>query len=268
MLADAHYPPNYFFSPTHPITIAMVGVGGNGSLLLARLARLDHALVQMGHPGLHVTVFDGDTVQPSNVGRQLFAPLDVGENKAVCAVTKINMTFGLAWKAVPEHIRANDSGLRANILITCVDGAEFRLQLAKQLERPYSGLYPYRKQWYWLDLGNGKYFGQFVLGSLFKEDGRGVGESEVGRLKNIVDMFPDILNMENEREQGRGCSYAEKLQEQSLFINDVLTASTVHCLYELLVNKKLVYHGAFVNLETGTTNPIPVRVKDLARKES
>ena len=71
METNAHYPPNYFFSPTHPITIALVGAGGNGSLLLARLARLDHALFQMGHPGLHLTVFDGDTVQPSNVGRQL-----------------------------------------------------------------------------------------------------------------------------------------------------------------------------------------------------
>ncbi|UOY04961.1 ThiF family adenylyltransferase [Muricauda sp. SCSIO 64092] len=49
----------------------------------------------MGHPGLHLTVFDGDTVQPSNVGRQGYVPRDVGENKAICAVTKINMSFGL-----------------------------------------------------------------------------------------------------------------------------------------------------------------------------
>ena len=259
MKTDYHYAPNYFFAPTHPITIALVGAGGNGSLVLARLARLDHALVQLGHPGIYVTVFDGDMVQPSNVGRQLYAPQDVGGNKAICAVTKVNHTFGLQWDAVPERIGADDKRLHANLIISCVDGADFRLELAKVLEHPHSSSYPYENQHYWLDLGNGKYFGQYVLGNLQHNDRPSNGEVQNQKLDHIVDLFPDLSKMEDEVEQGKGCSYADKLQEQSLFINDALSSMAVHCLYELLVNKKIKYHGAFVNLETGRTNPLPIK---------
>ncbi|TLP81846.1 PRTRC system ThiF family protein [Maribacter sp. ACAM166] len=261
MKTDYHYAPNYFFAPTHPITIALIGAGGNGSLMLARLARLDHALVQLEHPGIYVTVFDGDVVQPSNVGRQLYAPQDVGGNKAICAVTKVNHTFGLQWDAVPERIEATDERLFCNLIISCVDGADFRLQLAKVLENSNSSHFPYKHQYYWMDLGNGKYFGQYILGNLSNDDGTTEVQAQYHKLDHIVDMFPNLLAMEDDVEQGRGCSYAEKLQEQSLFVNDVLTSMAVHCLYELLINKKIQYHGAFVNLETGKTNPIPIPIK-------
>ena len=43
------------------VRVHLVGVGGNGAQMAARLARLDVAMRALGHPaGLHVTAFDSD----------------------------------------------------------------------------------------------------------------------------------------------------------------------------------------------------------------
>ena len=60
------------------------------------------ALQALGHPGLHVTVFDPDTVSQANIGRQLFSETELGLNKAVSLVTRINRFFGYAWTAEPK----------------------------------------------------------------------------------------------------------------------------------------------------------------------
>ena len=57
-----HFVAPYFLNPVHRISIDLVGVGGSGCQMLSALARIDHALYAMGHPGLKVTAYDPDTV--------------------------------------------------------------------------------------------------------------------------------------------------------------------------------------------------------------
>jgi len=90
-----HYAPTYFIEPTHPLTIALIGCGGTGSLVAPRLARLDYVLKELGLPGLYVTVYDGDTVEQNNVGRQNFNKNDIGDYKAANIVQKMNLSYGL-----------------------------------------------------------------------------------------------------------------------------------------------------------------------------
>ncbi|WP_238218572.1 ThiF family adenylyltransferase, partial [Caballeronia novacaledonica] len=69
--------------------VVVVGAGGTGSAVLPSLARLHHAMLELGHPGgIECTVFDDDTVSPTNVGRQGFYPNDVGEYKAALIVNR------------------------------------------------------------------------------------------------------------------------------------------------------------------------------------
>lgn len=259
MKTRIHFAPNYFYDPTHPITIALIGVGGSGSLLLARLARMDYALQQIGHPGVHVIVYDSDRVEPNNVGRQLYTLLDVGEYKVVNVVNKVNMAFGLQWQGIPMDALPDGEDIRANIIITCVDNALFRVQLAQSLRYPFKG-FEYDTMYYWLDLGNSRNTGQFVLGTLFHEEREIEREDfeQIGKLKNIIDFFPDLDVHDTSSLQGSGCRYSDKLREQSLFINDVLVAHASDCLFRLLYHKQIQKHGAFVNLETGRVNPILV----------
>ena len=259
MKTRIHIAPNYFFNPTHPITISLIGVGGSGSLFSSRLARLDYALREIGHPGLHVKAFDADIVEPMNIGRQLFTPSDVGEKKVHCSLTKINHAFGLQWEGLPKNARYVGEDVHSNIVISCVDNAKFRFELSKTMQRPPSGR-DYQNMYYWLDLGNSRNTGQYILGSCFKEN-RNLDNKEiepVQKLKNIIDLFPNIQEHDTPSIQGLGCSYEDKLKEQSLFINDVLVAHASDCLSKLLVFKQIKVHGGFVNLDNGMVNSIKV----------
>ncbi|GMN05478.1 MAG: PRTRC system ThiF family protein [Bacteroidota bacterium] len=259
MKTRIHFAPNYFYNPTHPITIALIGVGGTGSLMLARLARMDFALRQIGHPGLHIIAYDSDMVENNNVGRQLYALSDVGEYKVVNAVNKVNIAFGLQWEGIPMDALPDGEDIRANIIITCVDNARFRTLLSKSLAFPFKGS-EYQSMFYWLDIGNCRDSGQFVLGTLFEEE-RNMEREDfemVDKLKNIIDFFPDLDAHDIPRLQGAGCAYSDKLNEQSLFINDVLVAHASDCLFRLLYHKQIQKHGAFVNLESGKVNSILV----------
>ncbi len=259
MKPSIHFAHNYFYNPTHPITVVLIGVGGTGSLMLARLARMDYALRQTGHPGLHVTAYDSDTVEPNNIGRQLYTVSDIGEYKVVNAVGKVNMAFGLQWRGIPMDALPEGADLLANIIITCVDDARFRIQLAQSVRQHYTRSDD-KKRYYWLDLGNARNTGQFVLGTLFDTERKMEREDfeMVDDLRNIIDFFPDLEAQDTPTLQGAGCAYSDKLQEQSLFINDVLVAHASDCLFRLLYHKQIQKHGAFVNLESGKVNSIGV----------
>src|SRR5438477_552904 len=88
------------------VRVHLVGVGGNGAQMAARLARLDVAMQALGHPaGLHVTAFDSDAVSEANVGRQLYSPSDVGQNKALLTIHRLNLFYGLDWSARSSRSR-------------------------------------------------------------------------------------------------------------------------------------------------------------------
>ena len=79
-----HYTDRYLLNPYHPVTVFVIGAGGTGSQVATGLARISVALQALGHPGLHVTVFDPDTVTEANIGRQLFSGSELGLNKGTC----------------------------------------------------------------------------------------------------------------------------------------------------------------------------------------
>ena len=63
-----HYTDSYLLKPYHPVTIHVAGAGGTGSQVITNLARMNVALQALGHPGLHVTVFDPDIITEANIG--------------------------------------------------------------------------------------------------------------------------------------------------------------------------------------------------------
>jgi PRTRC genetic system ThiF family protein len=93
-------PDTGFWAPAtlleRPIRVLLIGAGGTGGEMLDRLIRLHFGLVRTGHPGgLDVTLWDGDTVSDANIGRQRFAPCDIGYNKADLLIHRANLAFGL-----------------------------------------------------------------------------------------------------------------------------------------------------------------------------
>ncbi len=154
-----HYVHPSIVASRRPIDITLIGAGGTGSQIVSGLARMNQALKALGSSGLHVRVFDGDSVNQSNVGRQLFSPSDIGKNKAVVLLTRLNMFFGTSWEA---HSYNASKGLRlpGGIVISAVDDVDTRY-LIRDIGKNSGAVY-------WVDTGNTTSTGQVVLGTLNK----------------------------------------------------------------------------------------------------
>ena len=232
------------------VRVHLVGVGGNGAQMAGCLARLDIAMRALGHPGgLHVVAFDADDVSPSNVGRQLYSPSDVGQNKALLTIHRLNLFYGLDWQGRPwryEQLRPNDA--TADIVVSCVDSRSARRVLHQVLIHPACGTR------YWLDLGNTESTAQAVLGEPART-GRGADEV---RLPCVTELFPELLDADLPDDNAPSCSVRMSLASQGLFVNDTVVRFAAQLLYELFSRGRLAQHGVVINLASNRTGPIDV----------
>ncbi|MFP3647887.1 PRTRC system ThiF family protein, partial [Paraburkholderia sp. SIMBA_054] len=226
-----------------PWKVVVVGAGGTGSALLPSLARLHHAMIELGHPGgIECVVYDDDTVSEFNVGRQGFYPNDVGQYKATLLVNRLNLLMGTNWKAEPRRVDSK-LNLYADMVIGCVDSRRARYAIAQAAKRG--------KVRYYLDCGNETDRGQVILGEF--------GKARRDRLPHVGDLFPDLLNPKNDKgDDAPSCSMADALRKQSLVINQAISVQAFNLLWSLFRNGGLNFSGVFVNLATGRTNPIPI----------
>ena len=233
-------PSNWF---SRPVNIVVVGVGGTGSEVLASLARIDYAIRELGHQGLKVTAWDGDIVEKPNVGRQAFYPADIGHNKAIVTVQRINYLFGLEWEAIPKMFDTENIRLNCDLIITCVDVAQFRADLALKMQDNFN-------KTLWLDAGNGSHTGQVILGHL------GGAGSNGFHLPNVFDFYPDLDGMVDDNTPS--CSMEEALVNQDLPINRTIANIVMQLVWSLLRHGGLSIQGAYVNIRTGVQTPINI----------
>jgi PRTRC genetic system ThiF family protein len=227
--------------------IALIGCGGNGSQMLTGLARLNHAITALGHPGLQVRAYDPDTVSEANMGRQLFGSFDVGASKAHVLVNRVNAFFGLNWEAV--YGRFDNDSHRYDIAIACVDSARTRHEVSRILTR--QGVH------YLMDLGNRAADGQVLFGELTDQP-RLVVPGHV-RLPSPYTVLPELVDLSAPEDDTPSCGLAEALERQELFVNQSIVTPALSILWEFFRHGRLTWHGAFVNLRTGSMRPLNVR---------
>ena len=256
-----HFTDRYLLNPRHPVTVFVIGAGGTGSQVITNLARMSMALQALGHPGLHVTVFDPDTVSQANIGRQLFSETELGLNKAVSLVTRINCFFGYAWTAEPQCFPTrNFSGeSTANIIITCTDNIRSRLTLWKFLKKVRKeNISDHSAPIYWMDSGNSQTKGQVIIGTVREKVLQPSSQEYIPMPKmNVITEEVDYAKIK-EKESGPSCSLAEALEKQDLFINSTLAQLGCNILWIMFRHGMIEHHGLFLNLETMKVNPIGV----------
>lgn len=230
------------------VHVHLAGVGGNGAQMAARLARLDIAMRALGHPGgLRVTAWDPDEVSESNVGRQLYSPSDVGLNKAVLTIHRLNLFYGLDWSAVPGRYAPTTSPSEPTLVVSCVDSRAARRELHTAT----------RGACYWLDLGNTESTAQVVLG---QPAGRPWDVQTYGpRLPVVTELFPELLDASIADDNAPSCSVRMSLASQGLFVNDAAVTFACQLLYRLFSQGRLCVHGAMINLDTLRVAPIEVK---------
>lgn len=238
------------------VRITVVGCGGTGSAIAAGLPHLHQAMLASGHPhGLDVTLIDGDRISRTNCVRQPFSESEIGLYKSTVLATRINLFWGLGWKAMTAFMDES-WGQETDILIGCVD--------TRAARKAMTSTQTFWNCFYWLDLGNNADSGQFVLGQ--PENSR--NKSVQLRLPTAAELFPELVDPKLDRKDFLpSCSALEALERQEPFVNQTLAYQALAMLARLFRYGRLNYHGSFVNLRKGRTTPIPIEPRVWARMQ-
>jgi PRTRC genetic system ThiF family protein len=254
-----HYTASELLNPANPITVCLIGAGGSGSQVLTGLARMSHSLQALGHAGLHVSLWDNDTISEANRGRQLFAHCEVGLPKATALITRTNRFFGTDWKAVNKPFTRATAKDRAALYISCVDTAAARFEIAQVLGS--IDVFNARADIprYWLDFGNGRDTGQVVLATIgdIKQPATS-NYSPVARLPFVTEEFGELLTLSDANGDMPSCSLAEALEKQDLYINGALAQMGCALLWGMLRNGMTRHRGFFLNLRDFRSQPLEV----------
>ena len=260
-----HFTPDYIKNPNHPISINLIGCGGTGSRVLAELAAINYNLIELGKPGIDVITYDPDTVSRTNIGRQKFFPIDIGQNKASLLTSRINMSYHLNWLAKPYLYEQDQEGQinTANITIICVDSLKARKNIYNSLlHGEYKSRYMNQYEpFYVLDFGNKADIGQIILSTVKKIEQPDIQLETIetiDSLPTIFERFPELNEKQiiEESSNTPSCSTAQALREQNLFINSSLIPFGMDLLWNLINEGQTNVAGAFVNLANYKTNPL------------
>lgn len=230
--------PYHFISQDKPLDVVLVGAGGNGSEFFSGLMRLHQGMIALGGVGLSVTVFDDDTVSPSNIVRQRFWPQEVSLNKADALVHRTNMLMGTTWNSVPRRFEPSRDR-SGSLLVTAVDNVATRqaVALTECLGNPL-----------WLDMGCEGARGQVVLG-------KHTHSSLNDEFPNVTAHFPSLMSQKDDNKPS--CSAEESLQRQDLMINASVAGAAINLLWRSFRSGCIPYNGVMLDLEASHVQAIP-----------
>ena len=259
-----HFTDNYLLNPTNPIMVNLIGAGGTGSKVLTALMEMNHSLIELGHTGLQIRLWDDDIVTNANLGRQRFAEFETGLYKSVALINRTNRFSGTNWKAETIKFEKDSLGrlpeyAQATIYITCVDNVKARFGVAEILKELSSRRHHRDEPKYWLDFGNSQHTGQVLLSTIGEiKQPNSEKYQTVASLPFVTDEFGELLKQSEQEDNMPSCSLAEALEHQDLFINSSLTQMGCSLLWNLFRKGMTEYKGFFHNLKDFRTHPIKV----------
>jgi PRTRC genetic system ThiF family protein len=190
---------------------------------------------------------DGDNISPANCVRQPFGRAELGLNKGIVLVNRLNIFWGLNWEAVPESLTDNYQLRQKDIVIGCVDTRAARAIIERQTSHD-SGVH------YAIDIGNSESSGQFILG----EPLNAVNRRSRTRLRTAAELFPEIIDATLDNDGQPSCSAMEALERQQCFVNSVLAQHALALLARLFRYGEISYHGSFVDVASSRAVPLAV----------
>jgi len=242
--------------------ILVVGCGGTGGYVAEGLCRL------LAGIDIPLVLIDYDRVEDHNLIRQHFSESDVGKFKSQALAERLALQYGRAiqYSVHPYDAELVDSEfgggmyshLANGIIIGCVDRASARQSIARGF---------HVNNW-WLDAGNGHSSGQVLFGNAGKNElGGGFEEyyQLVKRLPLPSVQQPALLAPSTVEETApRDCAEATIAEAQSPVINQAMATLVLQFMYRIL-NNKLTWMGAYIDLDAGTLQVVPAEPVTVAR---
>jgi len=242
--------------------IYLIGCGGTGSFIAHALAQL--AASPRGEAAQRVILVDPDLVEERNIGRQNFAPADVGYPKAQVLALRYNLAFGTEFEWIHNAFEEallpkNATALARILLIGAVDTGKARRTIAQALKERHDDVV-------WLDAGNGYDRGQVIIGNSFarKELAQSVDENlNIARCLPYPSLaLPELLKAENKA--GLSCAQAVENEVQGLFVNRFMASIVGQYLYWLLQGQ-LSVSQTWVHLDKLEMVSVPVNQFNIDR---
>ncbi|PQA94991.1 PRTRC system ThiF family protein [Chryseobacterium piscicola] len=262
MKTKIHFTDSDLINPTNPILVNLIGAGGTGSKVLTSLMEMNHSLIELGHAGLQIRLWDDDEITNANLGRQRFAECEIGLYKSLALINRANRFSGTNWKAETVKFEKDcldklPENAGASIYISCVDSVKSRFEIADILKMlNHRKAYSNRPR-YWLDFGNSKHTGQVLLSTIGTIQQPNSEKYETkGSLPFVTDEFGELLKQSEEQDDTPSCSLAEALEKQDLFINSSLAQMGCSLLWNLFRYGMTEYRGFFLNLKNFQSQPI------------
>jgi len=238
-------------------TITIVGVGGTGANVARIVGRIVYDMQRNRRHTPEIVLIDPDRVEEKNVGRQLFAPCDIGQYKAEVVGKRLNYALGLATHWIPDAVDAKRHFDRygSNIVISCVDN-----HLARREIHKIDGIH--------LSSGNHKDSGQVILSNTDDPDlvKRYWDEEKVRYLPKEGLLFPALLEPEHRPEpppQNLSCAELVASGEQDLLINDWMATIIGQYLYKLLHQQPITSFMTFINVDSMAVRSVPICREEL-----
>ena len=238
------------------LVVMLVGCGGTGSFAALHLARLAYVAKQK-NISLKLVFVDPDTVEEKNIGRQNFAPAEIGLNKAYALAGRYNLAFGLEIAVVAGQFKQSlASEWRYNryngdilLLVGAVDNADARREIAR--------VSTHRQVW-WLDAGNDLHSGQVLIGNDRKVTIDGTGLCT--HLPRPSVQEPELMKEPPPVVQTDEQSCAARLaaETQSLMINQAMGGWLGLYAYRLLLGRDLDIQATYIDLAGGSVRSVPV----------
>jgi PRTRC genetic system ThiF family protein len=236
----------------------LVGAGGNG-------ARVTPPLMQILHPGDHLSILDHDVVEDRNLGRQNFAPRDVGRFKALVLAQRYARNLGGDPLGISAHTvqlteetaaatMANlttERPVQGHVFIGCVDNAAARRAILAAMQAFRTSA--------WVDVGNSFKDGQVVLSLrgwpvISKFDGIANPAHSVN-LRGMELAMPQLLVSRPEEAEEASCR--DRVDLQSVMINVQAASAALNVVSWLKLRSPIMNAGAFFN-SMCTSQPIRI----------
>ena len=231
-------------------SIAIIGCGGTGGFVAEAICRL--------FTGREATIIlmDHDRVEPHNLLRQNFHRQDVGKLKSAVMAERLSLTYDRTIGYSTETFRAGSKwerqswdNVHTNLMIGCVDNAEARVEMNQYLNNHYDT---------WLiDAGNGRNWGQVLIGNQTKEQYRFQKSFENDvcyRLPSPAMQRPDILTATPDTPPDIDCAAALDLVDQDPTINQMMAMLVVQVVRRMAAND-CPWMSLYLDLEQGTMTP-------------
>jgi PRTRC genetic system ThiF family protein len=265
--------PVQFEPPYLPHHILLVGAGGTGAQWARSIARCLWDMRERGQQAPSLTVVDPDFVEMKNVGRQLFAPGDVGLPKAEAVARRLNYALGLdiRWK-----VESFSAALltRSTLLCGAVDNHEARLAIHQSLRGTSHHRHLY------IDAGNHPTSGQVVIGnttdpaqlSITTYTGGKLGRyPRTGYLPVAGLLFPALLEPEeapapSDLWSPLSCAEALEAGAQHLLINDLIATVAASYTLKLLNRQPIETFLSYVDIDGPTVRSVEISADALSER--